>query len=310
MFISTDSYLQAHTLIGLFSFNLLLLLTLIFCTYEGWSKISRTEFIVGKQKHLQVTRCYLLQSTTLQIVCSDSSDPSTFQRMPGRIVWEWPTTAVSCLVVSPQRLKIVSSSGCSSAWGRGRSHRGPNLVSKAGGEPHGCCAWPRIPWHSGLHDIVMVQKPGTGRPFVRPFLTNCISKALQNRVWFMVWHWGRNSWCTRPSAPKKAISTVLTFDRTCLAFSMSQMSWTDSTLFLWMLVVAFHMFLWPSYQVSGRTWCKQNTLLLQHLHFTIWRRDKHKCTADQLTHNWVKLPPAPLVCGDVSKYPTLFSLWY
>jgi hypothetical protein len=28
--------------------------------------------------------------------------------------------------------------------------------------------------------IVVVQEPGTGRPFVRPFLTNCISKALQN----------------------------------------------------------------------------------------------------------------------------------
>jgi hypothetical protein len=26
-------------------------------------------------------------------------------------------------------------------------------VSKAGGEPRECCAWPRIPWHSGLCDI-------------------------------------------------------------------------------------------------------------------------------------------------------------
>jgi hypothetical protein len=34
----------------------------------------------------------------------------------------------------------------------------------------GCVAW----------RIVVVQKPGTGRPFVRPFLANCISKALQN----------------------------------------------------------------------------------------------------------------------------------
>jgi hypothetical protein len=33
------------------------------------------------------------------------------------------------------------------------------------------------------------------------------------------------------------------------------MPWTDSTLFLRM-VVAFRTFLWPSYQVSGRTWCK------------------------------------------------------
>jgi hypothetical protein len=114
-----------------------------------WSKISGTEFIVGKRKHLQVTRSYLLQSTTLQIVCSDSSDPSTFQCTSGRLVWEWLATAVSYLVVSPRHLEIVSPSGCSSAWGRGRSRRGPNTVSKAGGEPQGSCAWPRIPWHSG-----------------------------------------------------------------------------------------------------------------------------------------------------------------
>jgi hypothetical protein len=68
-------------------------------SYEGWWKISRAEFIVGKRKHLQVARSCLLQSTTLQIVCSDSSDPSTFQCMSSRLVWEWPATAVSCLVV-------------------------------------------------------------------------------------------------------------------------------------------------------------------------------------------------------------------
>jgi hypothetical protein len=28
--------------------------------------------------------------------------------------------------------------------------------------------------------FVVLQKPGTGRPFVRPFPTNCISKELQN----------------------------------------------------------------------------------------------------------------------------------
>jgi hypothetical protein len=33
----------------------------------------------------------------------------------------------------------------------------------------------RLAW-----SIVVVQNPGTGRPFVKPFPTNCISKALQN----------------------------------------------------------------------------------------------------------------------------------
>jgi hypothetical protein len=67
--------------------------------------------MVGKRKHLQVTRSYLLQSATLQIVCSDSSDPSTFQCMSGRLVWDWPATVVSYLVVSPRRLEIVFPSG-------------------------------------------------------------------------------------------------------------------------------------------------------------------------------------------------------
>jgi hypothetical protein len=61
--------------------------------------MSETEFIVGKRKHLQVTRSYLLQSMTLQIVCSDSSNPSTFQCMSARLLWEWPATAMSCDVL-------------------------------------------------------------------------------------------------------------------------------------------------------------------------------------------------------------------
>jgi hypothetical protein len=73
--------------------------------YEGWWKISVTEFIVGKRKHLQVTRSYLLQSTTLRIVCSDSRDSSTFQCMSGRLVWEWPATAVTVLYILGQRKK-------------------------------------------------------------------------------------------------------------------------------------------------------------------------------------------------------------
>jgi hypothetical protein len=37
-------------------------------------------------------------------------------------------------------------------------------------DTQGCVAW----------HIVVVQKPGTGRPFARLFPMNCISKALQN----------------------------------------------------------------------------------------------------------------------------------
>jgi hypothetical protein len=39
--------------------------------------------------------------------------------------------------------------------------------------------FPDTQGHVAQHTVV-VQKPGTGRPFVRLFLTNCIPKALQN----------------------------------------------------------------------------------------------------------------------------------
>jgi hypothetical protein len=73
------------------------------------------------------------------------------------------------------------------------------------------------------------------------------------------------------------------------------MSWTDSMLFLRKLVVAFRTFLWPSYKFL--TELDANTLLLQHIQFTIGRRDKHDCAVDQRTHDWVKLPLTPLVRG-------------
>jgi hypothetical protein len=47
------------------------------------------------------------------------------------------------------------------------------------------------------------------------------------------------------------------------------MSWTDSTLFFRMLVVAFRTFLWPSYQVSGRTCCKHVAPSTHPFHNTI-----------------------------------------
>jgi hypothetical protein len=80
----------------------------LFCCLAPYAKISRTEVIVGKQKHLQVTLSYHLQSMILQIVRSDSSNPSTFQCMCGRPVLEWPVAAMSYSVVSPQYIEIIS----------------------------------------------------------------------------------------------------------------------------------------------------------------------------------------------------------
>jgi hypothetical protein len=55
-------------------------------------------------------------------------------------------------------------------------------VRKAGGEPRGCCAWPRIAWHSGPCGMAYCHgaEARYQKTILRPFPTNCILKALQN----------------------------------------------------------------------------------------------------------------------------------
>jgi hypothetical protein len=131
--------------------------------FEGWSKISRTEFMVGKRKHLQVTRSYIFQSTTLQIACSDSSDPSTLQCMSGRLVWEWPATAVSYFVYLRDVLKLFPLQGALQPgeeeevaggqiwWERRVGNHGDAVLGQEFPDTQGRVAW----------RIVAVQKPGT-----------------------------------------------------------------------------------------------------------------------------------------------------
>jgi hypothetical protein len=72
----------------------------------------------------------------------------------------------------------------------------------------------RVAWR-----IVVVQKPGTRRPFVRPFPTNCISKALQNGYVDSLIHGlalGKKFAMHQTLRVKE--SYVLTFDRTYFAF--------------------------------------------------------------------------------------------
>jgi hypothetical protein len=272
-------------------------------TYKSWTKMSGTEFIVGKQKHLQVTQSYLLQSMSLQIVCSDSSDPSTFQCMSGKLVWEWPATTVSYLVVSPRRLEIVSPSGCSSAWGRGRSSRGPNLVRRVGNRRDAVLGQEfsvtegRVAWR-----IVVVQKPGTRRPFVRPFPMICISKALQNSYVDSLIH--------GLALGKKLVMHqtlhVEESDQHCLDIWLNlprvlRPRWRQR-LPLWrhlfcLRFIAINPWFIPCDNAKFLAELDANMLHLQHIHFTIRWRDKHDRIVDQLTHDWVKLPPAPLVCG-------------
>ena len=93
---------------------------------------------MGKPKHFQAALSYFLQNMILQIVCSDSSDPSTFQCMCGRPVVQGPAVAVLYSVVSLHCFEIVVPSGQSSASER-RSCRGLNLVSKVDDLHFRCC---------------------------------------------------------------------------------------------------------------------------------------------------------------------------
>jgi hypothetical protein len=55
------------------------------------------------------------------------------------------------------------------------------------------------------------------------------------------------------------------------------MSWTNSTLFLRMLVVAFRTFLWPSYQFFGRTLCKHIATSAHPFHSTTEGQTRLHC---------------------------------
>jgi hypothetical protein len=107
-----------------------------------------------------------------------------------------------------------------------------------------------------------VQKPGTGKPFVRPFPTKCISKAFQNGYVDSLIH-------------GLALGKKLVMHQTLRVKESDQHCsdmWPDLPRFLrprwwrrlplWLDGVSpnaccsIRMFLWPSFQVSGRTWCK------------------------------------------------------
>jgi hypothetical protein len=199
---------------------------------------------------------------------------------------------------------IVSPSGCSSAWERRRSRRGQNLVSKTGGEPRGCCAWPRIPWHSGPRG--MAHCHGAESRYQKT-ICEAVSKELhlesvveqlcrQSDSWSGVGEETRDA----SDPPRQRKWSALSWHLTGLASLSSAEVTTASSIvtqrcFSECLLSHFVRFCGRLTKFLAEL--DANTLLLQHIPFTIWRRDKHDCTVDQLTHDWVKLPTAPLVCG-------------
>jgi hypothetical protein len=81
-----------------------------------------------------------------------------------------------------------------------------------------------------------------------------------------------------------------------------QISWTDSTLFLRMLVIAFRTLLWPSYQVCGRTSCKHVAPSTHPFHNTTEGQTRLHCRS---THS--RLSPAVIRSSGTWRQETLPS---
>jgi hypothetical protein len=162
----------------------------------------------------------------------------------------------------------------------------------------------------------VVQKPGTARPFVRPFLTNCILKALQNGYVDSLIH----GLALGKKLEMHQTLRVKESDQHCLDI------WLDLPRFLrprwrqrlplWPNTVSLNAFYSISYvfvavlpsfwQNLMQTCCSFNTSILQYdrgtitiaLYITL-------LTTESCCH-----PLLWCVASDVAKYPTWLSLRY
>jgi hypothetical protein len=152
-------------------------------------------------------------------------------------------------------------------------------VSKVGGEPWGCCAWPIIPWYSGPRD--MVHCHGAEARYWKT-ICEAVSDELhlesiaerlcrQSDSWSGIGEETRDAPDPRRQRKRSALSWHLT--------GLASLSLAEVTmaLFLQKLVVAFHTFLWPSYQVSGRTWWKHIAPLTHPFHNTTEGQTRLHC---------------------------------
>jgi hypothetical protein len=168
-------------------------------------------------------------------------------------------------------------------WVRRVGNHGDAVLGKEFPDPQGRVAW----------RIVVVQKPGTGRPFP----TNCISKAFAERLCRQSDSCSGVGEETRdaPDPPRQKEKAIV--DGRAAIFKpgipLRCLGPTQRCFFECLLL---HFVRLCGRLTKFLAELDANTLLLQHIHFTI-RRDNQDCTVDKLAHDWVKLPFAPLVCG-------------
>lgn len=164
------------------------------------------------------------------------------------------------------------SAGCSSAWGRGAES------GKASEEPRGCCARRRILWHSEPRDMAHCRG---AEAMYRKTICEAVSDTLllecaeecfyrQFDSWPGLWEETRYA----PDPPRQRKRSALSWRLTELASHSSAEVTTTYTIVTTFVLSRgcshksmIHL-LRPSFQLSGRTWCKHvvqfNTSISQY----------------------------------------------
>ena len=112
-------------------------------TYKGVSKSSRTVFVKRSLLNLDVKFLHHLQSTPLLHEYSGPSISVMLGSIPGSPFLELCQVPAAIPLESLQWCRIFDPSSKASAWGRGKSHRGPDRVNMGDGGSLSCCSWPK-----------------------------------------------------------------------------------------------------------------------------------------------------------------------
>jgi len=111
--------------------------------YKGVSKSSRTVLVKRSLLTLDVKFLHHFQSTPLLHEYSGPSVSAMLGSIPGSPFLELCQVPTAIPLESLQWCRIFDPSSEASAWGRGKSHRGPDQVSMGDGGPLSCCSWPK-----------------------------------------------------------------------------------------------------------------------------------------------------------------------
>ena len=110
---------------------------------QGCIQKFRTVLVKRSSLTLDVKFLHHLQSTPLLHEYSGPSVSAMLGSIPGSPFLELCQVPAAIPLESLQLCRIFDPSSEASAWGRGKSHRGPDRVSMGDGGPLSRCSWPK-----------------------------------------------------------------------------------------------------------------------------------------------------------------------